>query len=443
MSDVLPEEATQALLDSYAAGHPAELSRELEANPIEDILPVLDMLSPLRNAQILGRMSPELAGEILSAMEPERFAVVMAKMYPTRGAIALSRLHANRRKELLDSLGDSVAAELREFLSYPEDSAGRLMDTQIVALQQDNTVQEALERIRKRDGQKDFDEVHVVDERGILMGEVPLQTLALSAPEEILGELMKRAIAITVVEPADEVSRLLNEGRLYSLAVVDYEGKLLGVIRYDSLMEASRETAVENMQTMVGGSKDERALSSAWFAVRKRQPWLQINLLTAFLAAAVVGLFEGVIAQVTALAVLLPVVAGQSGNTGAQALAVAIRGLTLREVRVSDWVRVVRKEAIAGFFNGVAVAIVTGIGVYVWSQSLGLVAVIALAMVISMVIAGAAGAAIPMVLKALNQDPAASSSIILTTVTDVLGFFSFLGLAWLLMEHLPKGAIPV
>jgi magnesium transporter len=164
-------------------------------------------------------------------------------------------------------------------------------------------------------------------------------------------------------------------------------------------------------------------------AVKKRLPWLNINLLTAFLAAAVVGLFESTIAQFTALAVLLPVVAGQSGNTGAQALAVTMRGLALREVRVRHWLRVALKEAVAGALNGIAIALVTGLGVLVWSRSFGLTLVIFLAMILSMVIAGVAGAAIPMLLSALRQDPAQSGSIVLTTVTDVMGFFSFLGLA--------------
>jgi magnesium transporter len=170
-------------------------------------------------------------------------------------------------------------------------------------------------------------------------------------------------------------------------------------------------------------------LSPPLFAVRKRLPWLQINLLTAFLAAAVVGIFENTIAQFTALAVLLPVVAGQSGNTGAQALAVTIRGLALREIRSRDSLRVLNKEAISASLNGIAVAVVTVIAVFFWSGSLGLCLVIFLAMIISMAIAGVAGAAIPLVLASIKQDPAQSGSIILTTVTDVFGFFSFLGLA--------------
>jgi magnesium transporter len=236
--------------------------------------------------------------------------------------------------------------------------------------------------------------------------------------------------------PNEEVVELLTQRRLTSLPVVDLDGRILGMIRYDGLVQAVQEEMSADLQKMVGVSKEERALSSPAVSVRKRLPWLNINLLTAFLAAAVVGLFENIIAQVTALAVLLPVVAGQSGNTGAQALAVTMRGLALREVRARQWPRLMAKEAVAGAANGAAIAVVTAVGVLIWSQSLGLCLVIGVAMVISMCIASMAGAAIPIILVAIGQDPAQSSSIILTTVTDVMGFFSFLGLASLMAGFL-------
>jgi magnesium transporter len=184
---------------------------------------------------------------------------------------------------------------------------------------------------------------------------------------------------------------------------------------------------------MVGVSKNERALSKISFVVKKRLPWLEINLLTAFLAASVVGIFEGTIAKFTALAVLLPVVAGQSGNAGAQALAVTMRGLALREIRTQHWRKVAMKEIGAGFINGVAIALTTAAGVYFWSGSAGLSLVIGVSMVISMIAAAVSGVVIPVLLSAAGQDPAQSSSIVLTTVTDVAGFFSFLGIATLLV----------
>jgi len=213
---------------------------------------------------------------------------------------------------------------------------------------------------------------------------------------------------------------------------VDINRKLVGVIRGQDLLDALREDIAGDMQSMVGVSRDEQALSSSFFAVRKRQPWLQINLMTAFLAAAVVGMFEDIISQFTALAVLLPIAAGQSGNTGAQSLAVTMRGLTLREITMRHWFRVMMKELGAGFMNGIGIAVTCAIGVYIWSGNTGLVVVMILAMIISMTLAAVAGAVIPIMLKRLGLDPAQSSSIVLTTVTDITGFMSFLGMASLL-----------
>lgn len=183
---------------------------------------------------------------------------------------------------------------------------------------------------------------------------------------------------------------------------------------------------------MVGASREERALSGPLFAVKKRMPWLQINLITAFMAASVVGLFESTIASFTALAVLLPVVAGQSGNAGAQALAVTMRGLALREITVRHWLKVMFKEMRVGLMNGIAIAITCGLGVFLWSQSVGLVLIICSSMILAMVAAGFAGAVVPIMLVKFGQDPAQASSIILTTVTDIVGFFAFLGIATLL-----------
>ncbi len=187
---------------------------------------------------------------------------------------------------------------------------------------------------------------------------------------------------------------------------------------------------------MVGAGREERALSPPQFAVLKRLPWLEINLATAFLAASVVGLFESTIAKFTALAVLMPVVAGQAGNSGAQALAVTMRGLALREISTRHWFRVLFKEANVGVINGIAIALTTGVGTFVWSRSWGLALVISLSMVLSMVLAGIAGAVIPIALTRLGYDPAQSSTIVLTTVTDVSGFMSFLGIATLLSSLL-------
>jgi magnesium transporter len=276
-----------------------------------------------------------------------------------------------------------------------------------------------------------------VDDGGSLVGRVDIQDLAIAAPETILERLAKPVqAAVLDVAPRQEVVQRIEQHRVSVLPVVNLHGRLLGVIHASALFAALQEETSLDIQTMVGAHKDERALSRVAFAVRKRLPWLQINLATAFLAAAVVGLFEDMIAKFTALAVLLPVVAGQSGNAGAQALAVTMRGLALREISVRQLPVVVLKEINVGLLNGIAVALVTALGVYAWSGSFGLVMVISVAMVVAMVVAGFSGALIPIALSRLGFDPAQSSTIVLTTVTDVVGFFSFLGTAVLLERYL-------
>jgi magnesium transporter len=317
-------------------------------------------------------------------------------------------------------------------MSYPEGSAGRLMQPRPVSIPARLTASQVLNRLRQIPA-RDTAVLVVTDDDGKLAGLVDLGDVVHADPGTRLEELLQitSPVRVNALTPREEIVDLFSRNRLRLLPVVDLEERLLGVIRQSTVIKAAQEEASSDMQAMVGVSREERALSSPLFAMRKRLPWLNINLLTAFLAAAVVGLFENTIAQFTALAVLLPVVAGQSGNTGAQALAVIMRGLALREIRVRHWQRVLFKEVLAGALNGIAIAMVTGIGVLLWSRSPGLALIIAVAMVLSMALAGLAGAAIPLLLTRLHQDPAQSASIILTTVTDVVGFFSFLGLATL------------
>jgi magnesium transporter len=264
------------------------------------------------------------------------------------------------------------------------------------------------------------------------MGRVPIQVIAVSPPGEQLMNLVEKSISVHLMTQQEEIVDLLKNGRIISIPVVDLDNRLMGIIRYDTLIKAAQSDATEDVQAIFGAGREERALSRVGFAIRKRLPWLEINLATAFLAASIVGMFEDTIARITVLAVFLPVVAGQSGNTGSQALAVTIRGLALREFRIGQWFRVARKELAVGFINGIAVALTTSVIVYVWASSFGLALVIGISMVFSMAIAGFSGAVIPILLKSAGQDPAQSSSIVLTTVTDIVGFFSFLGLATVL-----------
>jgi magnesium transporter len=294
------------------------------------------------------------------------------------------------------------------------------------------SVRQAMAKLRNMPAH-DTASLIITDNYGHLAGQLNLVDLVSARHNQSLGELLHgEALGVNALTPREDVIELFSRYRLHVVPVVDLENKVLGIIHEGIVVNAAQQEASADLQAMVGVSRDERVLSSPLSAVRMRLPWLNINLLTAFLASAVVGVFEDTIARFTALAVLLPVVAGQSGNTGAQALVVVMRGLALREIRLRHWRRVLGKEMLAGLLNGIAIALVTSLGVWIWSHSLGLAFVIGIAMVMSMMLAGLAGAATPMVLTRLGQDPAQSASIILTTVTDIAGFLSFLGLATLL-----------
>ena len=413
-------------------GHPGEAARWLETASTREAAALLEREDPVRAANLLRRLTADRSAHILAVISAERARKLIGELDPLRVAPVLSRLEPEVRERLLKHLGGSLADELRSLMRYPPESAGQLMDPNVFTFRPDATAGDVIDRLREIRSRR-IQDVFLADEDGKLLGSVSLQDAVLAGPGERLLPIARRDHpSVRAIAPREEVLETLEKHGVATLPVVDFDGRLIGVLRQRQLIEAAQRDASADLVTMVGASKEEGALSSPWFAVKKRLPWLEVNLLTAFLAASVVGLFESTIARFTALAVLLPVVAGQSGNTGAQALAVTMRGLALREVRTRQWMRVASKELAVGAINGVAVALTTSLAVYIWSRSAGLALVIGISMVASMIIAGLAGAVIPMGLTVLRQDPAQSSSIVLTTVTDVAGFFSFLGIATLL-----------
>lgn len=420
--------AAREVLRRFLDLHPGEAARQLDDAAPEEVVRLLADEPGRAAARVLGFMQPDQAAKILDAAGESGAAHLLAELDPARAANLLARLERTRREQLLGVLPENLSKEIRGILEFPSGTAGHLMDARVTLFRRDTSVHEALERVRQL-GERRISDLVITDDEGAFDGLVRLQDLVGAHPDRQLAELKSPGVSVHPMTPREEVVDLLNEYHLSSLPVVDLQNQVVGIIRQAGLVEAAQEDAITDLQQMVGGSKEERALSRPWVGVRSRLPWLNINLVTAFLAASVVGLFEGTIARFTAVAVLLPVVAGQSGNTGAQALAVTMRGLALREFRVSQAVRVLLKELVIGLVNGLAISVVTSVGVYIWSRNLGLSLVMFLAMLVSMIAASAAGAMIPVVLVKLNRDPATASSIILTTVTDVVGFFTFLGLA--------------
>lgn len=420
----------------FLLDYPAEAGRAIDALSRTDATRFMAGQAADVIVAVWRHLSLSRADEILSELPEDLAHQILLELDPGICAAALRRASGDQRAAYLKLMSPAAAEEIKRLISYAPDTVGRIMESRIVTFPPDETASAALQRLRDIKP-KGLRQLFLVDDDQRLTATVDIQDLAMADPDELLGTISRPPRATTSPFDSHEfVAEQLKDLSLEVLPVVDVNGRMIGVIRHAALLKTLREETSADMQTMVGVSKDERALSSPWFAVKKRLPWMEINLATAFLAASVVGFFESTIARFTALAVLLPVVAGQSGNAGAQALAVTMRGLSLREITGRHWFQVMFKEGSVGILNGIAIALTTALGVFIWSRSFGLALVISVAMILSMFAAGIAGALIPITLTRIGQDPAQSSSIILTTVTDVAGFMSFLGIATLLAELL-------
>jgi len=421
------------LKTSYLREHPEKAAQYLERLPAENLKQELNGISTKSLLKILDRVTTSQASNIFSLLPSHQQQEIIETASVRVTVVLISRLTDESRQQLLGSLEETKREELLSLLEFPENTAGRLMDPP-VDVRCDMNIDQVTRRIGIA-GVNRARSIYVVDDNNKLIGRVDMQDLALAKPGWIVSDFLNETSeALSPMAPKSEIVEYLNRTRLDSVPIVDANQRLIGVVRYQRLFEAIESVANADLQKMVGVSADERSLSNVLFAVKRRLPWLHINLLTAFTAASVVGLFSDLIAQFTALAILLPVVAGNSGNAGSQALAVTIRGIALKEISTRDWRRVLKKEGLIGLINGCALAVSCSAGVYLWSQSIGLAIVIAVAMVLALLAAGVAGALVPIVLTRLGKDPATASSIILTTVTDVTGFFVFLGTATLMTE---------
>ena len=373
-------EVERLLAQDFFARHPEEAADHLETSTPSEAEEMLSHVAPETCIEAFRRLSPAKALDILAEIDLDHGRQLIRNLDPPQAGALLDGLGTQRCDDLLAGLARAEAKELHTLMQHPVDSAGRLMDPRITVFQPDMTVEEALERLRSIRQRRRVLDLLIVDSDGRLSGTVPIQEVVLAEAETTLLSLVTGVpVAVSAFTTREEIVETMERHKLTSIPVVDYDNKPLGIIRLNEMVSAVEEELSADLVSMTGASKEERALSKVSFAIRKRLPWLQINLATAFLAAAVVGVFEETISRFTALAVLLPVVAGQSGNTGAQALAVVLRGLALREITLRHWPQVVTKEFVAGLVNGLGVALVTCAGVYVWSGSPGLVLVIGLA----------------------------------------------------------------
>jgi len=436
--------ATANLLNLLQKQHPADLAQVFSELPDKDREAAFSLLAD-RNGRLamesISELGPE-AGAALLATRPAEEIAKLAQEIPSDDAAALiDNLPEALSAAVLDLMRPKESGIVENLLEYEEQTAGRIMNPHVFALNEDMTVGEAITEIQSnRDVEMVF-YLYVVDDRKHLVGVVSLRRLLLVSPETPLKRIMTADIISARVDTdQEEVARNVASYNLLAIPVVDEENKLVGVITVDDVIDVLKDEATEDIYRLAGVAGDERVFTPAGESLRKRLPWLGINLGTAFLAAAVVGLFEGTISQVTALAVFMPIVAGMGGNAATQTLTVIVRGIALGELSWANSRKALLKEAVVGIGNGVTLGIVAALVAWITRGSPVLGLLLCAAMIINMFVAATAGTLVPLGLRAANVDPALASSVFITTLTDVFGFASFLGLATIFLRYLgPSG----
>jgi magnesium transporter len=446
-----PEVTTRILRRLLASGVHTRAERLLARMQPADIAPLLSGLNPAeirtvidllfrqrRAARTLRELPNEILPQVVEAVTDQRLAEVIGRLEIDDLLEIVEWIPEERRDEVVRRLPDHKRAELDKAELYPESSAGRVMTTSFVALDEKMTSQEAIDSIRSLGGDDASTlYLYVVDDQRALSGVVPIRRLVSAPPSRSIAELMiQEPVSVNAEADQEEVAELVRRYDLLAIPVTDVDGHMLGVITVDDVIDVITEEATEDMYHLAGLSEDDRVFSPAHVSVRKRMPWMFLNLCTAFLAAWVVGLFRHTIEQMVALAIFMPVVAGMGGNGGIQALTVITRGIALGEIEFSSGIRAALKELAVGLAIGAATGVLSAGVAYLWQGNPFLGVVLFLAMVITMAIAGLLGAAVPLLLKALNQDPALGSGVIVTTFTDVFAFFSFLGIGTLLLGRM-------
>lgn len=415
--------------------HPADMADRLENLTLEKQVCVMRHMPKEDAAEALAELEGSVAVDVLENLDADVAAQIIAEMDPDDAADVLDELDEQHRDVLLDRLDREDSEELRNLLNFDPDSAAGAMNIELVLLEMHMTVDDAIVHVRKEmeDGKESPYYAYVVDQYDILIGVLSLRNLMLAKPGTIVGSVVSGQSLVTVRYDTDrrEVASLLSHYNYMAMPVVDYEGHIMGVVTYDDIMDIIHEEASADMLGMVGADPDESVDTPWGESVRKRLPWLLINLVNSALSASVVYFFEGSIAQMAILAVLMPMVANQAGNTGQQALAVMIRQLaTDRFDRKKVWMAVLREGKI-GMATGCCMAAVAALasGIFTTNYKIGMV--MGGAMLCDMFLGAVAGGSIPLIFRALGRDPAQASSIFLTTITDGAGFFIFLGLATL------------
>jgi magnesium transporter len=421
------------LREAVAELHEADLGDLIGALEPDDRVSLVELTGADFDFSALNEVDDSVREEILEELEPETVAEGVRELESDDAVELLEGLDEEDQEEILEKLPQSERDALERSLEYPENSAGRRMQTEFIAVPPDWTVGQAIDYMRDTpDLPARFYEIYAVDSAKHWQGAVSLDTLLRARRPILLADLVDEdRRRVSVMDDQEEVARLFGKYNLVAVPVVDTANRLVGVITVDDVVDVIEEEADEDLKALGGVTSDEELSDSVWTIAKARFNWLLVNLATAFLASSVLGLFEGQLEKMVALAVLAPIVASQGGNAATQTMTVAVRALATRELGPNNAFRVVMREGLVGLVNGLAFAVITGIAAVAWFRIPGLGVVIGLAIVCNLIAGALGGILIPMVLERMRADPAVASGTFVTTITDVVGFFSFLGIATL------------
>jgi len=420
-----------------AATPPVDLANAIERFDVDSRRALLRSVPDDVATDILSEMEVEEAAEVFEAMREHRALRILSDFDPDDATDVIAELEDDKRDDFLSKMEPESAQAVKDLLEYDPDTAGGIMTPEVCEIRDEMSVDEAISEIRRQAAELEtIYYVYVVDTNGILVGVISMRDLLMASPKAAVAAHMKTNLLGSLDPDTDkeDAALLMAEYNLIALPVVSPEGKLLGIVTHDDVIDILQDEATEDIQKLVGAGGDESPNDEVLYSLGKRFPWLVVNLMTAALAATVVSLFQDQISSLTFLAVFMPVIAGTGGNTGAQTLAVMIRGLALDDIHEADLFKIYIRETLKGLVNGLGVGLLAALAAFVIKQDIRISLVVWTAMTLNMGLAGFIGSFIPLTLKRFKLDPAQSSTIFLTMVTDSAGFLIFLGLgSWVLL----------
>jgi magnesium transporter len=409
--------------------HSSEIAHSLESLPPKERQLLWSMIEIEDEGEIIAELNDEIQQELIAEISPDELIKIIEDLELDEIVDILQALPESKTQNILSSMSQRDQKRIKEALVYPEDSAGGLMNTDIISVRPKHSIEVVMRYLRaQKKLPKNTDQIFVVSRDNKYLGALPVSSILVSEPSLNTRELMETATKPLDADLIDkDVARLFEQNDWVSAPVVDKNSRLIGRITIDDVVDVIIEDADQNFLGMAGIAEDTFAAPAR--AARGRVLWLSINLMTAFIASMTIGLFQATIDQIVYLAILMPIVASMGGVAGTQTLTIVIRGLTLQQINSSNLNWLFKREVAVSIVNGMVLSILVGGITYLWFESLVLSLVISIAMVINLISSAIAGILIPIILRKFNQDPAIAGSVVVTTVTDVIGFFSFLGLA--------------